>query len=311
MHHIPFAVTAVLGTLIAAAAQPPSTKLEQPVGWKWLLEPVAASELGDDGKIEGKAGEVAYAIQIGEDGVGVSLTIPGGWQMPGTGTEYRSVAYDTDGERHEITTGGSSGDSKQMVVNVRLPAADLAPENIARVGVEMLTPEGRRELAKDALRRARVQGVEVLPLPEVGERLEFRLTTVDGETVSSRDLHGKVVLIDAWATWCSPCMQKMPTLRKFYEQHHDDGLEIVGINFDRDAEKLKTAIEEHGLAWPQVHVARDQQTRRLWYEASSFRVLPRLIVIDRAGVVRADCRPGAVIEELQKLLGTAASQHTP
>ena len=64
----------------------------------------------------------------------------------------------------------------------------------------MLTPEGVQLIARQAFARAQKEGVEVLPPPQVGQRYDFVLTTLDGQKIRSVDLNGKVVLLDCWST---------------------------------------------------------------------------------------------------------------
>ncbi|MCK6485029.1 MAG: TlpA family protein disulfide reductase [Phycisphaerae bacterium] len=166
----------------------------------------------------------------------------------------------------------------------------------------MLTPQGRKEQSHDALRRAREKGAEVLPLPIIGERFEFRLTTATGETVDSESYRGKVLLIDGWATWCTPCMQKMPGLKELYDKLHRQGFEIIGVNFDNKPSRGRAAIEKLELKWTHVLVPADDETRELFDEASSFMPLPRLVLIGRDGNVAAVCSPGELEEEVTKLV---------
>ena len=66
------------------------------------------------------------------------------------------------------------------------------------------------------------------------------LTTLDGSTFDLGKLHGKVVMVNYWATWCAPCRKEMPKLDAFYKKY-SQGLEIVGISidFERDLEKAR------------------------------------------------------------------------
>ena len=82
------------------------------------------------------------------------------------------------------------------------------------------------------MKEAREAGIEILPRPEVGKIFTFSLTTSDGKMLNSAGFKGKVVLIDCLATWCTPCMAKMPELKSLYARYHDAGLEVVGVNFD-------------------------------------------------------------------------------
>jgi cytochrome c biogenesis protein CcmG, thiol:disulfide interchange protein DsbE len=67
------------------------------------------------------------------------------------------------------------------------------------------------------------------------------LTTLDGSTFDLGKLHGKVVMVNYWATWCAPCRKEMPKLDAFYKKYQSQGLEIVGISidFERDLDKAR------------------------------------------------------------------------
>jgi len=88
----------------------------------------------------------------------------------------------------------------------------------------------------------------------IGRRPTFRakLTKLDGSSMSlPDDLLGKVVVIDFWATWCTPCLQSLPHMKQVYTRYKDKGVEIVGISFDRaDMKKmLADFVKKHQLNW--------------------------------------------------------------
>jgi cytochrome c biogenesis protein CcmG, thiol:disulfide interchange protein DsbE len=76
------------------------------------------------------------------------------------------------------------------------------------------------------------------------------MSTLDGRTFDLGKLHGKVVLVNYWATWCAPCRKEMPKLDAFYKRYHDRGLEIIGISvdFDRDLDKARHMAQ--GVSYP-------------------------------------------------------------
>ena len=123
---------------------------------------------------------------------------------------------------------------------------------------QAVTAEATHLAARAAAEQARKAGIEVLPWPEVGKEYRVTFTTLDGRKLGSEDFKGKVAVIDCWASWCWPCMALMPELKRCYERWRNDGLEIVGVSLDRDADQVRKVCKEQGLTWPQVLVPADE-----------------------------------------------------
>jgi thiol-disulfide isomerase/thioredoxin len=86
------------------------------------------------------------------------------------------------------------------------------------------------------------------------------LTTLDGETIElsfsnnvlvSKELEGKIVLINFWATWCPPCIEELPALNNLYEKYGDI-FEIVGVLYEKEKTKedIQTFAKEHNIKFP-------------------------------------------------------------
>jgi thiol-disulfide isomerase/thioredoxin len=89
-------------------------------------------------------------------------------------------------------------------------------------------------------------------LPPGSPAPEIRLPGTDGKDFALSSLHGKVVLVDFWASWCQPCRMENPNLVRLYRKYRSGKFEILGVSLDRDAVAWKAAIAKDSLSWPQV-----------------------------------------------------------
>jgi thiol-disulfide isomerase/thioredoxin len=117
---------------------------------------------------------------------------------------------------------------------------------------------------------------------QVGDKPEFKFTSIDGKEVSNQTLAGKIVVLDFWATWCPPCMAKMPKMKELNKQYKDKGVQIVGMSLDRpnDTEKVKNTVEELELNWIHGHDA-DRTFTQPW----GVRGIPRIFILSPEGEV--------------------------
>ena len=69
----------------------------------------------------------------------------------------------------------------------------------------------------------------------------YSATLMSGDSVSTTQLKGKVVLLNVWATWCAPCREEIPFLQALYDRHRAEGFDIVGVSVDARADKMKAS----------------------------------------------------------------------
>lgn len=110
---------------------------------------------------------------------------------------------------------------------------------------------------------------------------DFELSTIDGRKIKLSDLKGKVVMLNFWATWCSPCAYEIPAMVNIYNKFKNQGLEILGVSVD-DADlrpQVLAFTNKHGVNFPIFH---DSQISEL-YNVTGY---PTSIFIGKQGVIR-------------------------
>ena len=87
----------------------------------------------------------------------------------------------------------------------------------------------------------------VLGLAQAAEK-DFTLSGSDGVSHSLKDFRGKWVVVNFWATWCPPCLEELPGLVAFHNQHKDHDAVVLGINYeDIGADQLTAFIKRHDI----------------------------------------------------------------
>ncbi len=102
---------------------------------------------------------------------------------------------------------------------------------------------------------------------------------LNSEGLKWQELEGKVVLLDFWATWCGPCVQKLPDVQALADQYADQGLVVIGIHSESGADKCPEFVETNKLTFP-IAVDSGETVNR--YAIDSF---PSYFLIDKAGNV--------------------------
>lgn len=114
----------------------------------------------------------------------------------------------------------------------------------------------------------------------------FSLPDLQGQTVALSDFQGKGVIVAFWGTWCPPCRMEIPHFIDLYNEYRDQGLEIVGINYEQvppsDWNKtIRKLVQETGINYPCL--IGDEATRS---RVPRFQGFPTTLFVDRNGVVR-------------------------
>jgi peroxiredoxin len=117
--------------------------------------------------------------------------------------------------------------------------------------------------------------------------VDFSAKDTDGDTVSSKALRGKVVVLNFWYAGCPPCRAEAKNLNKVAASHADDAVQFIGVNV-RDKKATAEAFERtFGVEYPTVLDA-DQGTMQLALSGTiAPNSVPTTIVLDKQGRVAA------------------------
>jgi peroxiredoxin len=150
------------------------------------------------------------------------------------------------------------------------------------------------------------------PATEVGRTPpDFVLETTSGEKLRFSELRGQPVLVNFWASWCTPCRQEMPEIVRASDQHAGGGLVVLAVNLQENAEQIEEFADDFGMAFPIV-IDRTGQVADAWRIGGPVEGIPASYFIDADGVVRArsfgPLTAESLDEHLQTILRTAGSQ---
>lgn len=109
---------------------------------------------------------------------------------------------------------------------------------------------------------------------------------LNGQTFDLGAVRGKVVVLSFWATWCPPCRAEMPVLDAFYRRYHGQGLEMIGLSADRPHDRSDVQKVMQSFSYPAAMLD-DAKVNDFGTPSA----LPKTIVIDGNGIVRAEMTP--------------------
>jgi thiol-disulfide isomerase/thioredoxin len=149
----------------------------------------------------------------------------------------------------------------------------------------------------------------------IGKVLEVGGQTIDGATLTAEPLKGKIVLLDFWASWCIPCRQEMPEIRRLLDRYGDRGFAVVGVCVDEDRDAAqKYLTQSKDVNWP---ILMENEPSRIGLmhplaQTAGVTQLPTAILLDRQGRVISAAARGANLERwLALLMDEMGSRRSP
>jgi len=114
----------------------------------------------------------------------------------------------------------------------------------------------------------------------------FKLTDLNGKSISLSDYKGKVLFLNFWATWCPPCRAEIPDFVEAYAEQKANGLEILGISVDTKGKEAVVAfVDKYKINYPVVLESR-QTTEKIINDYQPGEYIPATIIIDKSGRIR-------------------------
>ena len=135
----------------------------------------------------------------------------------------------------------------------------------------------------------------------------FAGTTLSGESINLTDYRGKYVYMDFWGSWCKPCLEEIPELKRVYDIFEGEHFSLLGIAYD-DSTQLVTYLEKTGVKWPQILQSADTPEDNYIVQKYDVSGYPTPFLIDPNGkVIDISLRGSDIAPRLTKLLPLTAS----
>ena len=162
-------------------------------------------------------------------------------------------------------------------------SAAKALATLDRLAPELASMPFVASLKEELTRRARTE-------PRVSDSepahlfVDMEFPDADGNPVRLSEVVGKednrYVILDFWATWCSPCREALPKLREVYAKYHGMGVEIYSVSEDINEKNWKQFILDNGMDWINVRDTKPGRGSGTMWETYALSGIPTVLLID-------------------------------
>jgi thiol-disulfide isomerase/thioredoxin len=147
---------------------------------------------------------------------------------------------------------------------------------------------------------------KLIPAAERKPAGTFTGHLIDGGTVGSKDLHGKVAVLNFWASWCAPCRIESPQLDIVYRRMKSKGVEFVGIDTKDAKSNARSFVHDFKISYPIVFDENGEIAVRLGDLPA--RGLPFTVLLDKSGDVAAVYLGELTAKDLEGPLATLRAE---
>lgn len=182
---------------------------------------------------------------------------------------------DTDKQLLILGTDKQKAEYLSYSTLTRFKSYDLYLDFVEKYGNYFATPAQKKLLEET--------GAKLYDTKEGGVAANFTYPDASGKMISLSDFKGKVVLVDVWATWCGPCKQQIPFMKKLEEELHGMDVVILSVSVDeeKDKEKWKQMVIDEKLGG--VHIFASGWSKI----CKDYKItgIPRFMLFDKSGNV--------------------------
>jgi peroxiredoxin len=147
--------------------------------------------------------------------------------------------------------------------------------------------------------------IAILKSVETGQVApDFTMNDSTGAPIALSSLKGQVLLVDFWASWCSPCRAENPNLVKAFQAYNKKGFNILGCSFDQNREKWLKAIKDDKLTW--THVSDLKGWANAAGKLYGVNSIPANVLLDKDQVIIGrNLRGEELMKKLEEIFGPA------
>ncbi|RAJ08658.1 peroxiredoxin [Chitinophaga skermanii] len=134
---------------------------------------------------------------------------------------------------------------------------------------------------------------------KVGQAMrDFTLKDMEGNIVQLSAFKGQYILLDFWASWCKPCREEHPNLKKLFEQYGAGNFKIVSVSIDERKNDWLAAVAKDQLTWTQLLDNTGTAVAKMYGVTS----IPSNVLINPQGIIiKKDLKGGALVDELTSI----------
>ncbi|CAH0268870.1 MULTISPECIES: TlpA family protein disulfide reductase [unclassified Microbacterium] len=129
--------------------------------------------------------------------------------------------------------------------------------------------------------------VAEIAVADRGEPVQFEGVIETGETVTSDDYRGEVLVVNFWYAACGPCIVEAPMLEEVFLRFQDEGVDFLGVNTYDQAETALSFARENKVTYPSVIDVNDGQVKLAFAQLTPIQATPTTLVMDRQGRLAA------------------------